>query len=228
MIRPKICVSVMERNVSRVVRSLRLLERHDPDFIEIRLDSMRSPSSLSEIRNATERPLIATNRSEGQGLLFRGTEEMRLETLMQAAGEGFDYIDVELKTKNVRETVRQVKRRGARAIVSYHNEKLTHGEQALESILLKEVRAGADVCKIVGRAKSYSDSVRCLRFVDKHAGRAKLVCFCMGRLGIPSRILSPVFGGYFTFASIRPGRETAAGQISIGELQTLYKELGLA
>jgi 3-dehydroquinate dehydratase-1 len=218
----------MERNVSRVVRSLRLLERHDPDFIEIRLDSMRSLSSLSEIRNATERPLIATNRSEGQGGLFRGTEATRLETLMQAAGEEFDYIDVELKTKNVRETVRQVKRRGARAIVSYHNEKLTHGQQALESILLKEVRAGADVCKIVGTAKSYSDSLRLLRFVDKHARRVKLVCFCMGKLGIPSRILSPVFGGYFTFASIRPSQETAAGQIPIDELQTLYKELGLA
>jgi len=228
LIRPRICVPVMERNVSRVVRTIRLLERHDPDFIEIRLDSMGSQSSLSEIRNATERPLIATNRSEGQGGLFRGTEETRLETLMQAAGEEFDYVDMELKKENIRETVRQVKRRGARVIVSYHNEKLTHGEQALESILLKEVRAGADVCKIVGTAKSYSDSLRCLRFVDKHARRVKLVCFCMGRQGIPSRILSPVFGGYFTFASIRQGRETAAGQISIGELQTLYKELGLA
>jgi len=226
--RPKICVPVMERNVSRVVRSLRLLERHDPDFIEIRLDSMRSPSSLSEIRNATERPLIATNRSAAQGGLFRGTEGARLETLMQAAREEFDYIDVELKTKDVRETVRQMKRHGARVIVSYHNEKLTHGEQALESILLKEERAGADVCKIVGTAKGYSDNLRCLRFVEKHARRAKLVCFCMGRLGIPSRILSPVFGGYFTFASIHPGRETAAGQISIDKLQTLYKELGLA
>jgi 3-dehydroquinate dehydratase type I len=218
----------MERNVSRVVRSLRLLERYDPDFIEIRLDSMRSPLSLSQIRNATQRPLIATNRSAAQGGLFGGTEETRLETLVQAAGEEFDYIDVELKAKDARGTVRQVKRHGARAIVSYHNEKLTPAERALESILLKEERAGADVCKIVGTAKSYSDSLRCLRFVEKHAGRAKLVCFCIGRLGIPSRILSPVFGGYFTFASIRPGRETATGQIPIYELQTLYKELGLA
>jgi 3-dehydroquinate dehydratase-1 len=218
----------MERNASRVVRSLRLLERHDPDFIEIRLDSLRSALSLSEIRNATERPLIATIRSEAQGGLFRGSERARSETLIQAAREEFDYVDVELKTKDARKIVRQMKREGARVIVSFHSEKLTHGEQALESILLKEERAGADVCKIVGAAQSYSDSLRCLRFLDKHARRAKLVCFCMGKLGIPSRILSPVFGAYFTFASARPGRETAAGQIPIDELQTLYKELGLA
>jgi 3-dehydroquinate dehydratase-1 len=226
--RPKICVPVMERSVSKVVRSLRLLERHDPDFIEIRFDTMRSPSSLSEIRDATERPLIATNRSKTQGGLFRGTERARLETLMQAAREEFDYVDVELRTKDAHRVVRQMKRHGAKVIVSYHSEKLTPTEERLESILVNEKRVGADVCKIVGTAKSYSDSLRCLRFVDKHARRTKLVCFSMGRLGIPSRILSPILGGFFTFASFRTGRETAAGQIPIDELQTLYEELGVA
>ena len=226
--RPKICVPVMERNVSKVVRSLRLLERHDPDFIEIRFDTMRSPSSLSEIRTATTRPLIATNRSKAQGGLFRGTERARLETLVQAAREDFDYVDVELRTKDAHRVVRQMKRHGAKVIVSYHSEKLTPTEERLESILVNEKRVGADVCKIVGAAKSYSDSLRCLRFVDKHARRTKLVCLSMGRLGIPSRILSPILGGFFTFASFRTGRETAAGQIPIDELQTLYEELGVA
>jgi 3-dehydroquinate dehydratase type I len=147
---------------------------------------------------------------------------------MEAAREEFDYVDLELGTKDVRKTVCQIKRNGARAIVSCHNEKYTPDKEALESILANEKRAGADICKIVGTAKSYTDSLRCLRFVDKHARRTKLVCFSMGRLGIPSRILSPLLGGYFTFASFRAGRETAAGQIPIDELQTLYKELGVA
>ena len=226
--RPKICVPVMERDVSGVVRSLRLLESHCPDFIEIRFDAIRSPSSLSKIRAATERPLIATNRSKAQGGLFHGTERARLQTLMEAAREEFDYVDLELGTKDVRKTVRQIKRNGARAIISSHNEKYTPDKEALESILANEKRAGADICKIVGSAKSYTDSLRCLRFVDKHARRTKLVCFSMGRLGIPSRILSPLLGGYFTFASFRNGRETAAGQIPIDDLQILYKELGVA
>jgi 3-dehydroquinate dehydratase type I len=121
-----------------------------------------------------------------------------------------------------------MKRHGAKVIVSYHSEGLTPTEERLESILVNEKRVGADVCKIVGTAKSYSDSLRCLRFVDKHTRSTKLVCFSMGRLGIPSRILSPILGGFFTFASFRTGRETAAGQIPIDELQTLYEELGVA
>lgn len=226
--RPKICVPVMENSVSRVVRSLRLLERHDPDFIEIRFDSMKSPAGFSEIRSATERPLIATIRSKGQGGLFRGTEATSLEALTQAARDGFDYVDVELNTKDAHTKVHQLKQHGAKVIVSYHNTKLTPTDQALESILENEARAGADVCKIVSTARTYADNLRCLRFLEKHTKETKLVCFCMGKLGIPSRILSPILGCYFTFASLRSGRETASGQIPIDELRTLYKELGVA
>jgi len=226
--RPKICVPVMENSVSRTVRSLRLLERHDPDFIEIRFDSMKSPAGSSEIRSATERPLIATIRSKGQGGLFRGTRATSLEGLRQAVRDGFDYVDVELNTKDVRAAVHQLKQHGAKVIVSYHNTKLTPTDQTLESILANEIRAGADVCKIVTTARSDANNLRCLRFLEKHAKETKLVCFCMGKLGIPSRILSPILGGYFTFASLRSGRETASGQIPISELRTLYKEMGVA
>lgn len=226
--RPRICVPVMERTVKGAVRSLRLLERHDPDFVEIRFDSMKSSSSLSEIRDATERPLIATNRSKAEGGRFLGTEDGRLKTLMQAAQQGFDYVDIELRTKDVRTVIRDLKQCGARTIVSYHNKKITPTEATLESILASEKHSGADICKIVGAAKGYGDNPRCLRFVDKHARNTKLVCFCMGTLGIPSRVLSPILGAYFTFASFRAGRETASGQIPIDELQTLYKELGVS
>jgi len=158
--RMKICVPVMENSVNRVVRSLRLLERHDPDFIEIRFDSMKSPAGFSEIRSATERPLIATIRSKGQGGLFRGTEATSLEALTQAARDGFDYVDVELNTKDAHTKVHQLKQHGAKVIVSYHNTKLTPTDQALESILENEARAGADVCKIVSTARTYADNLR--------------------------------------------------------------------
>ena len=226
--RPRICVPVMEKTVERTVRSIRLLERHDPDFVEVRFDLMKSPSPLSRIRDATERPLIATNRSKMQGGRLPRTEDSKLETLLHAAQEGFDYVDIELNTRNARGVIRDLKQYGAGAIVSYHNEKLTPTEATLESILTSERRVGADICKIVATAKSYRDNLRCLTLVDEHARKTKLVCFSMGTLGITSRILSPILGAYFTFASYRAGRETAAGQIPIRELQTLYKELGVA
>jgi 3-dehydroquinate dehydratase type I len=143
--------------------------------------------------------------------------------LIQAAKAGFDYIDVELSTMRVGDVVRRFEGEGAKAIVSYHNAKTTPRTTVLESILKMEKRAGADICKIVTTARKLSDSLHCLAFVNKQSRNAKLVCFAMGRLGIPSRVLSPVFGAYFTFASSGVGKETASGQVPISELKALYK-----
>jgi len=217
----------MERSVQNTLRVLRHLERDNPDLVEIRLDLMKTTSSISKIRDVTYRPIIATNRRRDEGGSFLGTEEARVGMLLRAARDGFDYVDVELKTKNATKLVRRLEHEGAKAIVSYHNGKTTPRLSALESILERERSAGADVCKIVTTAKSHADSLRCLSFVNKHARRTKLVCFAMGKLGIPSRVLSPIFGAYFTFASLGAGRETAVGQITVNSLRTVYKEFGM-
>jgi len=218
----------MERSVQSTLRVLRHLERDNPDLFEIRFDLMKTTSSISKIRDITCRPIIATNRRRDEGGSFLGTEEDRIGMLLRAARDGFDYVDVEMKTKNATKLVRRLKQEGARAIVSYHNGKTTPRLSALESILERERKAGADICKIVTTAKSHADSLRCLSFVNKHTRRTKLVCFAMGKLGIPSRVLSPIFGAYFTFASLGAGRETAAGQIPVKSLRTVYKEFGIA
>jgi 3-dehydroquinate dehydratase type I len=184
-------------------------------------------TSISEIRHATDVPMIATNRKKDQGGRFSGPENSRIGTLTQAIQSGFEYADLELTTRSLRDNVRRLKRDGAGIVISYHVKDRTPSLQTLESILLKEKRAGADICKIVGTARSYEDNLRCLTFLSQHAGRGKLVCFLMGRLGIPSRILSPLFGGYFTFASSGIGSATALGQIPITSLRAIYKEVCL-
>jgi 3-dehydroquinate dehydratase len=39
-------------------------------------------------------------------------------------------------------------------------------------------------------------------------------------------LLSPLFGAFFTFASLEQGSETASGQMSIQEMRTAYELLG--
>jgi 3-dehydroquinate dehydratase len=47
----------------------------------------------------------------------------------------------------------------------------------------------------------------------------------MGELGKISRLLSPLFGGFFTFAALEHGSETAVGQMTIQEMKAAYKLL---
>jgi len=47
----------------------------------------------------------------------------------------------------------------------------------------------------------------------------------MGPLGFASRVLCPLVGGDFTYASTEKGKESASGQITVRELRTLYETM---
>ena len=49
----------------------------------------------------------------------------------------------------------------------------------------------------------------------------------MGEEGKISRLLSPIFGAFFTFASLEESNQTAIGQMNIKDMKTAYKVLGI-
>jgi len=112
-------------------------------------------------------------------------------------------------------------------IISFHDFDKTPSSSQLNVVLRKEIDSGADVCKIVTTARLVEDNLTVLDFVSKASKNARMVCFSMGDLGKPSRLLSPVFGAFFTIASLESGRKTASGQFTIQEMRTLYEALGL-
>jgi 3-dehydroquinate dehydratase-1 len=71
------------------------------------------------------------------------------------------------------------------------------------------------------------DNLIMLNFVSEASKKAKLVCVAMGELGKHSRLVSPVFGAFFTFASLDEKRKTAKGQLTIQEMKRAYEALGL-
>ena len=46
-----------------------------------------------------------------------------------------------------------------------------------------------------------------------------VVYFAIGKLGVPSRVISPIFGAEFTFAAMNEESRTAVGQLSIDDLR---------
>jgi 3-dehydroquinate dehydratase type I len=226
MARPRICVVVTDRDVAGAVETIERVQPYEPDLVEVRLDYMESEGGLTRIREATGLPLIATNRRRDQGGLHDGSEEDRIETLLDACEEGFDHVDLELTTRSIKDVGQTVKSHGAKLIVSYHDFAKTLEKGDLKEIMLQERRMGADICKIVGTSRTYRDNLTYLSFLDENPG-ADLVCFGMGEAGTMSRVFSPMFGGAFTYASARVGRESAPGQLAIADLKDLYRLLGV-
>jgi 3-dehydroquinate dehydratase type I len=132
-----------------------------------------------------------------------------------------------LSTPKLKEIVKALGDMNAKPIISFHDFNGTLNLPKLREVLKKEMANGAEVCKIVTTAKRAEDNLTVLNFVSQVHESAKIVCFSMGELGKPSRLLSPFFGGFFTIASLERGKETAPGQLTIREMRTAYDALGL-
>jgi len=223
----RVCVSVLPETVTEALKLVEKAENRGADFIEIRLDTFREYDKLSNIPACSKLPMIATNKSVKNHGKFLGSETERKQTLLNAAEKGFEYVDLDLSTSELESIVNDVHSMGVKSIISFHNFNETPSLPKMEEILKKEIVGGADVCKIVATAKSVEDNLTVLNFVSKASKSAKTVCFCMGELGKTSRLLSPLFGGFFTFASLERGKETAAGQLTIQEMRAVYATLGL-
>jgi 3-dehydroquinate dehydratase type I len=201
-------------------------ERDGADLIEIRMDYMQETYNLDEVRKLSSLPLIATNRPLREGGLFKGSEAERKRLLFSAADSGFDFIDIELSTEDASRIVKRLRDIGRRIIISNHIFDSTPNLLKLNQIFKKESKTQADVFKIVTLATKFEDNVRCLRFIKTASKKANVTCFCMGELGLTSRLLSPLFGGYFTYAAVKMGREAAPGQLTITEMRRFYDVIG--
>jgi 3-dehydroquinate dehydratase type I len=222
---PSICVSIKPKNTQEACDLIGKADDAKADFIEVRLDSFEETRKLSDFSGATKIPLIATNKLPTEGGNFSGTQAQRWQTLINAAKSGFQYVDLDLTSLKLKEQIVDLQELGAKTIVSFHKFDDAFTLQEMGRILGEEMSSGASVCKIIGTAKQVQDNLNVLNFVSENAAKTKLVCFCMGEQGRISRLLSPVFGAFFTFAALEEGSETAPGQISIKEMRTAYSLL---
>jgi len=223
---PKICVSITGETVDEVVQMIKSAEHDGVDLFEIRLDYLKEDADLSRIRGCTERLLIATERLSSEGGFFEGTEEERMKTLLEAARVGFNLIDIELETPGAAERVQELREARCKVIVSSHTTERPDLSR-LEATFGKERQLRPDLCKIVTRAETMSDNLTSLQFLAQASALSETICFCMGPMGRVSRVLSPLFGGAFTYAAVARGKEAASGQLTAPEMRQLYRLLGV-
>jgi len=223
----QICVPLAADDVSGLIPMIEKAEDKGADLIEIRLDYLKRLKGIEKLVKHTSVPLIATNREYKQGGYRIQDEASRIQILIEVARTGFQYADVELTTKGLTDITLKLKDMGVKPIVSFHDFRSTPSQSEMEKIVKTQIKSGAEVCKLVTTANNIEDNLTCLRLLSKMKKITNLVCFAMGERGILSRALSPIFGAYFTYASLERGRETAPGQISISELRSLYKILGV-
>jgi 3-dehydroquinate dehydratase-1 len=214
MSKPRICAVVVDNDLKAVKEIEPLV-----DLFEVRIDIIGD--GWQESVKQLKKPWIATNRTVDEGGKWAGNEARRIERLLQAIELGAGMVDVEFRTKNLTNIVPLVKRR-VKCILSFHDIAKTPPLEELKAIVTGQIKAGADICKIVTTAKEFEDNLAVLQLISEFTEN-KMVAFAMGQMGQISRLLGPLVGADFTYASIEKGKESAPGQMTVKELIKIYE-----
>ncbi len=221
---PRICIALGLPDVPTLLEHARREAEAGETFLEFRLDFLDQPAKgAAAIRGfLDEFPdciILATCRRHQNHGKFNGSIEEQLAVLDLALDSGAQAIDLEIETAEAAPERLGHFRGRAQVIVSYHNYEAT---PPMDMVVGRVMRVPADAYKVVTTARKPSDNVRVLA-AAKALTRHRLVVLAMGELGFPTRVLSPVFGGLYTYAAPMFAEGTSAGQVSARYLRHLYR-----
>lgn len=190
----------------------------DVALYEVRIDLIGQ--GWRSLVGRLSRPWIACNRSVDEGGKAPSEPDRRLAVLSEAVELGATYVDIEVATPNVEEWSKPLDRK-AMVILSHHDLSGTPDLDVLRGIAARERRAGAAVCKVVTTCNTMEDNVTVLQLCRENADYG-IVALGMGPLGAVSRVLAPLHGARFTYASLATGHESAPGQLTVQNMARLY------
>jgi len=198
------------------------------DLIELRLDYLEvmEPKKIAKVLEELKVPVILTLRSKKDGGKFVSSEEQRLEYLKKLIQLQPDYVDLEMHIdeEHLCSLTNQAERKKVKTILSSHLFENTPTTQEMTKRLEFGKEYGADVVKVVAFARRIgdNDTLLALNKIGQDLG-VETVAFCMGALGLPSRILCIYCGATFTYAALH--EQSAPGQLSAQILRKFYELL---
>ena len=222
------CICIAENSLEGARAAIDRAIPH-ADLIEIRADYLAEPDLVPILTQRTK-PFIVTNRRKEEGGRFEGEERKRLEILRQAMDQGADYIDVEMGSEEVLlQSLIEEQRRNCEKtelLLSYHDFRETPSSPALYDLFDRMIEIKAKIVKIVTFAQSYEDNLRILSLIPHAKKRGQeIIAFCMGEKGKVSRVLAPMMGAVWVYASSSQGKGSAPGQLTAQELRELWRQL---
>jgi 3-dehydroquinate dehydratase/shikimate dehydrogenase len=217
----RVCGVVAASSAGEMISQVRLGLK-STRTLELRLDYLRNAKERAALfawmrRRPLAADLIATCRSREGGGLFRGSTAAQLKVLTEAVKAGCRWCDVEIEVaKHFSPAELRAALGPARLMVSHHDFRRT--PRNLQDMARSLFRAGGDIAKIAGHCQSIADSARICALAK---GRHDIAAIPMGEAGLAGRILALRAGSALAYAAIETA--TAPGQLSLGDMQKLYR-----
>jgi 3-dehydroquinate dehydratase type I len=243
----KICISIpiKSSNLEEIESIIHKALNYNPEFIEFRFDYIPNIDDLNkhfieQIKDILQRNAycIFTLRHESEGGKIKIDDSLRfkiIKILIEAKPDFFD-IEMNCNTELLSDIINLCYMEKVNLIFSQHNfESTPMLEQAKEIISRFEEKVvkkkidelnilGKSLYKIIFTAHQIEDNLVPLTLCQEFSqDYKKVISFCMGDMGMLSRLFCIKLGSIMTYASLE--EKTAPGQIHIETLQKLYNLL---
>ncbi len=239
-----LCISIPIKYTS--IKEVRpLIEKavkSKPNLIELRFDYISNIKTFSvdfvrDLLNIIHphAAVIFTLRDSSEGGQLKIHQKERLKILKMLIEPKPDYIDIEMNTDYsfLNEIIKLASQKGVNIIFSNHNlERTLTYEEAItlihkfnDTVIQKFAqdpeRYQNYIYKVIFTAHTFEDNIIPLRLCKQFSNSSqKLISFCMGPMGIFSRIMCVSLGSFLTYASLE--EKTAPGQITIDKMREIY------
>ncbi len=179
--------------------------------------------------------VIFTFRDSSEGGNTQIQQETRFKIYKMFISAKPHYIDIEMGSdiKILEELFNLASQNGVELIFSYHNlcgtlsfEEARNHIFDFESRLTQKLHIDQEVFekniyKIIFTANKFEDNLTPLKLCKEiSCSKKKIISFCMGPLGMFSRIICIIVGSYLTYAFLE--EKTAKGQIHIKKMKEIY------
>jgi 3-dehydroquinate dehydratase type I len=194
----KLIVTIHEETPEAAIAAIAALAlRHD--VVEVRFDAFgQRPYDFRPFRDATSKPILATNRGNGHVDIARALEA------------GIDLVDVEWHEALTLDGDR------ARIVLSHHD---WHGVPELAPLIDAMSSFGCAHTKIAVTPRTLRENELLL---DAARAHERLSIFGMGERGLYSRVLAPFFGSVLTFVAPDDAHVAAPGQLTLERALAIY------
>jgi len=216
-----------------------------PEFIELRFDYINDINLISEdFVNALisaiqpEVSAIFTFRDPSEGGQINISEKERVEIIKTLIKSKPKYLDIEINndTEILSEVINLASQNKISLIFSFHDFQKTPSSDecittinAFENRLINDLKIDSEflekcIYKAIFTAQNFEDNFVPLNVCKTFSKKGqKIICFCMGEIGIFSRIICVKAGSYLTFGSI--DEKTAPGQLNIKKIREIHQLL---
>jgi len=255
MNRPLVCVSLRGRTAAEVVADFSHAKSLGAEMVEVRLDNLwlsadNSPngeesgeseqkaenlgledvdlvSSLSEITEAIDLPIILACRSINQGGFFPGNEDSRTEALKLAIGTNPSWIDLEIDIPpKIRANLVDSLGEGTKVIASVHYlDKIPSSSQIVQEI--EDSASLGELIKVCIKTKSRTDGFRIFEAaLHLRESDIKTAVMGLGPGGDWTRIHAPLLEQSLVYTTTEYDPYLAQkGRINISDLQMAWSML---